>query len=891
MFDIEAIKAANRIEEVIGQTHDLTNRAGRYLRGLEHDSLVVDTEKQYFVWNSQGKQGDVITWLELTRGWGFGEAVTWLAGRSGITLHVDREVAAQHAAQRAVVDALTWIMRHLQERLQLDAAATEYCRGRGWPADTVTGAGLGYWDGDRKALAAHCKSGGLDVQADVVQAVMAIPAGMLIYGHWSGGRCEYLSGRSIEGKRHYNPPAALLGERRVYWNHAVNRMVEDCVIVEGQADAVTLGHWGIPAVALAGVSANDQLVKMMERFERVFVALDGDAAGATNAIKLATTLGPTTRMVHWPAIQNGKERIDVKDANEWLQHGADARQARDLLGVAEIFALWMCRRAAAAPALERDAAVDAAVAEVAKLPEYTFEKAKRACADALGIGQRELMNMRRALQKTDSVAAHRMELTMPNGFLDGHLFEMIYQEDENGPRTAFAVRYPDGRLGITRALLTDNYQITPFSPMETVLQAGFVKLCSGLGDYHDDVSLQQEIQAFIHRYVDVPAHIETLASYYIMMTWAFDKFYVLPYLRARGDADSGKSRFTETIGYLCMRPIMITGSTTPSPVFRLMQQWNGLTIVMDEADLPQVETSGDWTMMLNTGYKRESGILRTAISNGEARVEAFSAFGPKILNMRGKFPDDATESRCLTWETSSGRAYRDDIPRYMNREQFKQEALEIRNKLLRWRLQTWADVEPDYNQERTKHLPGRLVEITVSLLSISKDPEFRERILTFVERMNERAVMERQDTMEAKVLLGILRAYYLPDQAILDLPDGLHESLKLQVAHITRQTNRLINEENAAASLQGDDYQPQKETSSAHIGKIISNKLNLETAKATVGTRPKVLVWDPLRINALIVRYGYEDVVMDLAAQAYERENGASGADNIPFDAASQAGA
>lgn len=850
MVDIEGIKAANKIEDVVEETHPLQKNSGRYLRCLEHDSLVIDTQSQYFVWNSQGKSGDVIEWLEITRGWEFKEAVEWLADRAGMTLHMDAREAAAVKAHRAKVDVLTKLVEFLRGKLTAAPAAAEYCERRGWAAETVERAQLGYWDGDGKGLAAFCREQGIDVNSDGVQVVMGMPREMLIYSHWVGGRCVYISGRGIHEKKHYNPTVKLMGERQVFWNHMVNRMVEHVVIVEGQADAITLGQWNIPAVALAGVAANQKLLKQLERFERVYLGLDADDAGAKNVMELAAELGPKTRIVSWPE----------KDPNDWLLAGGTAKTASDLLGHAPIFVIWMCERAAAAAAMERDAAMDAAIEQVAKLPDYGYEKAKKEIARVLGIGLGELNGMRKALLKTDNVSVHKVELTTPNGYIDGHLFEMVYSDDEEkGPQTSFAVRDPEGRISVRRMVETDNYRILPLSPLETILKRRTVLLASDVADYVDDLALLGEIRDFIHRHVDVPEHIEALASYYAMMTWLFDKFYVLPYLRARGDSDSGKSRFTETVSALCNRAMIIKGGTTPSPVFRLMETFNGCTVMMDEADLPYSETNADWILMLNTGYKASGSILRTKIDNGEATVEAFSAFGPKIINMRGKFPDDATESRCLTWETSSGRNYRDDIQRYMDIDEFNRDAQRIRNKLLKWRLKNWDDVAINYDHEGTKHLPGRLVEITVSLMSVSKDEDFKRSVMEFIEKMNEKATYERQATLEAKVLKAIFRAKYLPDEKA---QEGDERDL-LAVGHVSRQTNRIINKENEEGSIMSDDeVKNTKEIGPHRIGRIIRDKLNLETAPS--GTRKNYfcVVEDVKRLDSLMRRYGLEQTVM-----------------------------
>jgi len=866
MIDITELKRANRIEEIVQESGFALTGRGKYRNAEQHDSLVVNVEEQLFFWNSRGLKGDVITWLEQTQNMDFRQALVRLADRSGIPLHLDEATAKAFKAARQRSDRLTTLMDYLGKALPAPAAAA-YIERRGWTAESVKG--CGYWDGDRKALAQFCGLHEIGLDEPLVQAVMGIPAGMFIYGHWAGGRCEYISGRSVEGKRHYNPPVELMGERLPMWTPGAHTSEAYVVVVEGQADAITLHLWDIPAVALAGANANDRLLRQLERFGRVYVALDKDEGGRNGSDALGEAIGPKTRIVTWPAGEA------IKDANDWLLRGGNREDCLSLLGAAPIYAIWKCQAAAAAPAIEREERQREALEMVARLPEYVWEGNKKAIADALQIGLRELGGMVKALQKSGKGSgANKIEMTKANGFIDDHLFELIYEPDhESGPRTAFAIRKPDGALTVAPFLETESYRIHPFTPFESIIQTGTIRLASGLGNYASEMDLQQRVQAFIHKYVDVPADIEKLASYYVMLTWLFDKFYVLPYLRARGDSDSGKSRFTEVVGELCLRALFVTGSTTPSPVFRTMEKWGGCTVTMDEADLPHSETSSDWVQMLNTGYKQGFGILRTNMSNGEATVEVFSAFGPKILNMRGRFADDATESRCLTWETSSGRGVRADIPRFMqDREGYKAEAREIRNALLAFRLRRWRDVQANYNAEAMAEMPGRLVEITVPLLSISEEEDFRASIMDFVEAMNRKAITMRSVTLPAKVLHGLLMAYYMPDETAQAAPD----SLQLQVAHITRQTNRIINLENIEASLQEaeDDRfgNNNKQMSAGLVGKILNNDLNLETEKAQVGTRPMILKWDATRVGNLIVRYGMEDLVGELVQKSVDRK-------------------
>lgn len=900
-INIEAIKEANPIQDVIGETHPLKGDMRHYLKGVEHDSLVVDTVKQFYVWNSQGHGGDVLNWLQNTRQMDFKGAVEFLCRRAGLPLQWDGKDVEAYRAVRVRQDTLTTIARYMGGRLAATAAATEWATGRGWSAETLEKAGCGYWDGDKKGLLDHLQMYEAAAKSDIVQAVLKIPAGMFVYPHYVGGRVVYLSGRSIDGKkRHYNLEAELAGGKQPYYNHVWSPKAEHVVIVEGQADAVTLAQWGIAAVALAGLHKPDDLIALLQKGEPVvYIALDNEppdkkaAKGVERVtLQIADALGALTRIVTWPEaiIRDGKKSGKIKDANDYLVAGATGAECRELLGQSPIYAEWVARMAAAAEPLDYVAARRRAAEVIATLPDYEFAERKRALAQAMDVPMSTLMSMVKALKGSnkDKVADKIVEIA-PNGYVEGHLFEMVYDaKNENGPRTAFAVRYPDGRISVSNNLETESYRIVPFSPMESLVRQNIVRLPSGVEPYESDVALQKRVQEFVHKYVDLPAHIEKLASYYVMMTWLFDVFYVVPYLRARGNSDSGKSRFTEVIGELCMRSIFVTGSTTPSPVFRTMEKWHGLTLIMDEADLPHSETSADWVQMFNTGYKRGFSILRTAIQNGEAIVEGFNAFGPKVLNMRGKFVDDATESRCLTWDATVGRGIRHDIPRYItDRDGYYAEALSIRNQLLMFRLRNFGTVEVDYNHAALRDMPGRLVEITVPLMSITKEESFKKSVMDFVEAMNYQAIMERSTTLQAKVLEGILRAYYTPDAKILELTDNLQDKLRLQVAHITRQTNGLINRENAEA----DNDEPEDEdsgkarfgrdrdrkVSAGKVGRIINVDLNLKTEKVSVGTRPMCLVWDADRMGALIVRYGMEELVADLIAAQEKRLNSSNG--------------
>ena len=351
---VERVKEATSLEDVIEQTASefkLRRRHGNSIRGEHHDSLVVRLDEQYFVWNSKGEKGDVFSWLEYRHRWDFMTSLRWLAERAKIEMpkRFSGEGEAGHAA-RMREDVFGIAQRVFAELLKLDEGAMNYCQGRGWTVRTVEDAGLGFTGRDPaaavKGLRAEFSMYEYDLDAPEVVCVMGfrgdvkgwgkahevqvqdnwiewgwIP-GMtakkrLVYPHWIGGRVRYLSARQIlgddvtaEGRewKSYNLPVALAGRRQVFFNHVYGRRDDELMIVEGQADAVSLGQWGMSAVALAGAAWEDHeelIGQLRQRHKRIYVGLDADAAGEAGLRgkhedwPLAKVLGPMARVVRW----------------------------------------------------------------------------------------------------------------------------------------------------------------------------------------------------------------------------------------------------------------------------------------------------------------------------------------------------------------------------------------------------------------------------------------------------------------------------------------------------------------------------------------------------------------------------------------------------------------
>ena len=82
------LKLYAKIEEVIGQTHELIG-SGHWLRLKDHDSCVIDTQSQRFYWNSRNLDGDVYDWLMTLHNWDFAEAKAYVIRLASLDLDSD----------------------------------------------------------------------------------------------------------------------------------------------------------------------------------------------------------------------------------------------------------------------------------------------------------------------------------------------------------------------------------------------------------------------------------------------------------------------------------------------------------------------------------------------------------------------------------------------------------------------------------------------------------------------------------------------------------------------------------------------------------------------------------------------------------------------------------
>ena len=356
---------------------------------------------------------------------------------------------------------------------------------------------------------------------------------------------------------------------------------------------------------------------------------------------------------------------------------------------------------------------------------------------------------------------------------------------------------------------------TVYQPLldEAVLKKA-VMLPSDVLDYLNIETLIEELRVHIKRYVDISDRYRQIASWYILSTWLIDKIGTTTYLRAIGDYGTGKSRFKRVLGGLCYKPIFISGAITPAPIFRMIETWGG-TLVFDEMDMKFSDEKNIIVKILNCGNERFNPILRCS-DKDYSKISFFDTFSPKVFCTRGRFKDQALETRCLT--EVMRETTRSDIPSIISDgHPFFKDEMSLRNKLLMFRLKCWGSlkvIEPDKIDFGDVE-PRLKQDILPMAMLFWRIPQMQDEIKKFVKKYNNELVEERANTYEGMIVNTILE--YIDE----DL------TLTVEPEKSTELTASMI-----AVMMMGR-YNMEKQPSSASIGKKL-RILGLETKPVKV---------------------------------------------------------
>ena len=356
----------------------------------------------------------------------------------------------------------------------------------------------------------------------------------------------------------------------------------------------------------------------------------------------------------------------------------------------------------------------------------------------------ESMDQPKDRKKKDTATAGRV-------LEDGTIVELVY--DPSTHATRFCAWRQDTFSMEDAFAVPTGERLVPISADNALIRHRVVHLSRQPVIYGTETDLVATIQEYIHRYVDLDPTFEAIAAHYVLLSWVYDAFNELPYLRLRGDYGTGKTRALLIIGTLLYRPFFASGASTVSPIFHTLEQFRG-TLVLDEADFRFSDEKSDLVKILNNGTVRGMPVLRTMLnSQREFTPAAFHVFGPKLIASRTTYDDVALESRFVT-EIMGLRQMRTDIPINLP-DEARDEAAELRDKLLMYRFINRGRVGID-PKAIGPGLEPRLNQVLAPLLSVIEDQDLREAIRDRARGEQRSARGSRGLSIEAHVVESLL---------------------------------------------------------------------------------------------------------------------------------------
>jgi hypothetical protein len=340
---------------------------------------------------------------------------------------------------------------------------------------------------------------------------------------------------------------------------------------------------------------------------------------------------------------------------------------------------------------------------------------------------------------------------LPHFEKDGRLYLDV--RDEHGHHW-FAHLDDAGELAFSREVIgADGIAILPRElpiHQDTGMAAAIVGLPSKeameAAAVMDPGMLFDAINRHLKKYIDVPDDERELFIYYQFYTWFYRKTRTAPYLRFIADSGKGKSRIIRGVSDLCFYPVRAAGASSFSGIFRNKERWHG-TLVVDESDL-QGGADNPVVKYLNLGFEADQPFILSD-KNDPSTVHLFDPFGPKVIGMRQKFGDMATEGRCLSFSPRETR--RRDIPVEVD-DAYDEAVTILRAHLARFALAHWSDVTTEALMDVTAiDVEPRLKQMLRPIsLVLSVFPDGEVRLTDYVRARQIEIRQTRSESNEGK---------------------------------------------------------------------------------------------------------------------------------------------
>jgi DNA primase len=332
---IQQIQSRIDIYEIVSEFVKLKKRGANYL-GLcpfhneKTPSFIVSPTKEIFKCFGCGKSGNAITFLMEHEKYSYTEALRWLAARYNVEIE-ETDVSPEIKQKQLTADSLyilnqfaaDFFSRQLHETETGQAMAYSYLEERGFTDATIRKFQLGYAPDARDAFTQTAIQAQYNKELLVKSGLVAKRdndyydnyRGRIIFPiHNQSGKIIGFGARVIgapgKAPKYINTPENELyvKSRILYGMYFARQAIDkndECLLVEGYTDVISLHQAGIENVVASGGTSltTDQLLLIKKYTSNLTIIYDGDKAGikaALRGVDLALEAGLHVKMVLIP---------------------------------------------------------------------------------------------------------------------------------------------------------------------------------------------------------------------------------------------------------------------------------------------------------------------------------------------------------------------------------------------------------------------------------------------------------------------------------------------------------------------------------------------------------------------------------------------------------------
>ncbi|RZS75576.1 DNA primase [Pseudobacter ginsenosidimutans] len=332
---IQQILSRIDIVEIVGSYVKLKKRGINYL-GLcpfhneKTPSFTVSANKEIYKCFGCGKSGNAIGFLMDLEKYSYVEALRWLANKYGVEVE-ETAVSPEVVAQRQVADSLYIInqfgQKYFEEKLfnsdEGQDIALSYLKERGFREEVLRKFQVGYSLQDSQSFVTTALNAQYNIELLVKSGLVAQRDGRS-YDNYRGriifpvhnqsgkiiGFGARVIGKAERAPKYINTPENELYHKSkiLYGSYQARQSIDkldECLLVEGYTDVISLHQAGIEnVVASGGTSLTPDQLRLIHKYtNNLTIIYDGDGAGvkaALRGLELALMEGLNVQLVLIP---------------------------------------------------------------------------------------------------------------------------------------------------------------------------------------------------------------------------------------------------------------------------------------------------------------------------------------------------------------------------------------------------------------------------------------------------------------------------------------------------------------------------------------------------------------------------------------------------------------